>query len=122
MGRLRGQTLTRRGAHTSCPELPQDETLLALSQGQEELIGFYALLAEIEVQCPQLWQGQLDLQHQLRICLSVTIHISQEPTGDYSLDKARDLLCYNGLLQIKTRFEKNIRESIMVGEASWLSL
>lgn len=37
-------TLTRGGAHTSCPELPQDEALLCLSQGQQEFIGFYALL------------------------------------------------------------------------------
>ena len=41
-------TLTRGGPHAGRPELPQDEALLALSQGQEELIGFYALLTETQ--------------------------------------------------------------------------
>lgn len=43
-------TLTGGGAHTSCPELTQDEALLALSQGQQEFIGFYALLTAREGQ------------------------------------------------------------------------
>lgn len=43
-------TLTGGGAHTSCPELAQDEALLALSQGQQEFIGFYALLTAREGQ------------------------------------------------------------------------
>lgn len=41
-------TLTRGRPHTGRPELPQDEALLALSQSQEEFIGFDALLAETE--------------------------------------------------------------------------
>lgn len=43
-----GDTLTRRGPHAGCPELPQDKALLTLSQCQEEFIGFYALLTETE--------------------------------------------------------------------------
>lgn len=49
-------TLTRGGPHAGRPELPQDEALLTLSQGQEELVGFYALLAATQARAPQLWQ------------------------------------------------------------------
>lgn len=49
-------TLTRGGAHTGCPELPQDEALLALRQRQEELVGFHALLTERKHTASSLWR------------------------------------------------------------------
>lgn len=70
-------TLTRGGPHTGCPELPQDEALLALGQRQEEFIGFYALLTETEAH-GILNGGRgpggslLHCSHQLPICLSAS--------------------------------------------------
>lgn len=70
-------TLTRGGPHTGCPELPQDEALLALGQRQEEFIGFYALLTETEAH-GILNGGRgpggslLHCSHQLPICFSAS--------------------------------------------------
>lgn len=87
-------TLTRGGPHTSCPELPQDEALLTLSQRQEEFIGFYALLTETEahgILNGGRGPGASSLQccsHQLLICLLASLSSKRRNT----LDKARGSL------------------------------
>lgn len=89
-------TLTRGGPHTGCPELPQDEALLALSQRQEEFIGFYALLTETEahgILNGGRGPGASLLQccsHQQLICLSASLSSKQRNI----LDKARGSLFY----------------------------
>lgn len=72
-------TLTRGGPHTSRPELPQDEALLALGQCQEEFVGLDALLAETEA------YGALSSSS---LCTAPDL-----PLG--LLGKARGMLCYD---------------------------
>lgn len=96
-GRRTQGKLTRGGAHAGRSELPQDEALLTLSQCEEELIGFYALLTETKHRAPSTLAGTGSQPfpgwEQLTIWLSLTIHIKEESTQEYALEKACGLLC-----------------------------